>query len=237
MVEIALCLTHRNYQGQTIANLAAQREQDPRDWTLDLISEGEAFVSAVHFALSPADVERVLRDERVMIGSDAVALDLPFSRLNVSASGVTQQDSVSNLISGFSAEIVYQGGRVYSTTGRVIDPEARTLLGTYAASGLVLPDSRINRVFFLSTNGLLSAFDMSTFVPVGSFTIPNFSGTPTSLVRLSGDGLAFRTSNSQVFLVNTALAAVPEPSTVFGFVIAGVLSGSSLLLRRPHRRA
>src|SRR5262249_12560518 len=34
----------------------------------------DTFVSAVHFAMSEADIERVMRDPRVMIGSDAVAI-------------------------------------------------------------------------------------------------------------------------------------------------------------------
>ena len=72
-VEIAACPHHREYQGHSIAALAAARNQDARDWTLDLFAEGEAFTSAAHFALSEQDVERVMRDKRVMIGSDAVA--------------------------------------------------------------------------------------------------------------------------------------------------------------------
>ncbi|GAB4463475.1 MAG: amidohydrolase family protein [Armatimonadaceae bacterium] len=73
MVEIASCPPHPEYIGKSVETLARGSRSSPEDWVLDLLSEGEAWVSAVHFALSPEDVERVLADGRVMVGSDAVA--------------------------------------------------------------------------------------------------------------------------------------------------------------------
>jgi N-acyl-D-amino-acid deacylase len=72
-VEIASCLAHQEYVGRTVSDLAGDTDRDPRDWVLDLFGEGETFASAVHHALSEADVERVMRDRRVMIASDGVA--------------------------------------------------------------------------------------------------------------------------------------------------------------------
>ena len=72
-VEIATCVAHPEYGGRTVQELALAAGKDPRDWLLDLFAEAGPFPSAVHHALSEADVERVLTDPRVMIGSDAVA--------------------------------------------------------------------------------------------------------------------------------------------------------------------
>jgi N-acyl-D-amino-acid deacylase len=72
-VEISSCPAHREYQGKTVTHLAQEAGKEVQDWLLDLFSEGEVFVSAVHFALSEDDVTHVLKDHRVMIGSDAVA--------------------------------------------------------------------------------------------------------------------------------------------------------------------
>ena len=72
-VEIASYPPRREFQGRTVAELAAAEGKEPRDWVLDLFAEGAAFASAVHHALSETDVDRVLRDGRVMIGSDAVS--------------------------------------------------------------------------------------------------------------------------------------------------------------------
>ncbi|MES2461339.1 MAG: amidohydrolase family protein, partial [Armatimonadota bacterium] len=73
-VEIASSTAHREYQGHTVQELAVDAGLDPRDWVLNLLAEGEGWISAAHFALSEDDVERVLSDPRVMIGSDAVAI-------------------------------------------------------------------------------------------------------------------------------------------------------------------
>lgn len=72
-VEMASSPQHPEYVGRSIAVLSAEADKDPRDFVLDLLSEGEGWISAVHFAISPDDLERVLSDPRVMVGSDAVA--------------------------------------------------------------------------------------------------------------------------------------------------------------------
>lgn len=73
-VEIASC-PHPELVGKSIATLAAAQGADPRDLILNLLGEGSGWVSAAHFAMSEGDVERVLSDPRVMIGSDSVAMN------------------------------------------------------------------------------------------------------------------------------------------------------------------
>lgn len=139
-----------------------------------------------------------------------------FHRMTVDASGVSLLDIfdsfMGDLISGFGVDIKFDGGRIYTTTGRVIDPEARTVVGTFsfpATSGgiLVKPDATIGRVFFLSRDGVapeiysIRAFDRVTLQQLGSLEIPGVSGTPSSLIRWGTKGLAFRTSGNQVFIV------------------------------------
>lgn len=74
-VEMASCPGHKDYVGQSVAALAQAQNQDPRDFLLELLSEGKGWISAAHFAMSEADVERILSDPRVMIGSDSVAMN------------------------------------------------------------------------------------------------------------------------------------------------------------------
>ncbi|MBC8138793.1 MAG: D-aminoacylase [Fibrella sp.] len=73
LVQISNCPGHREYQGRMLSDIAADENKDVRDVILDTLGEGEGWVSAAHFALSEADVARVLSDDRVMIGSDGVA--------------------------------------------------------------------------------------------------------------------------------------------------------------------
>jgi N-acyl-D-amino-acid deacylase len=71
-IEIASSPAHPEWHGKSVAWLAEEAGKEVRDWTLRALSEGN-LISAAHYALSEADVERVLADPRVMIGSDAVA--------------------------------------------------------------------------------------------------------------------------------------------------------------------
>ncbi len=74
LVQISNCPAHREYQGRMLSAIAADENRDVRDVILNILSENEGWVSAAHFALSEADVARVLSDDRVMIGSDGVAV-------------------------------------------------------------------------------------------------------------------------------------------------------------------
>jgi FG-GAP-like repeat/Abnormal spindle-like microcephaly-assoc'd, ASPM-SPD-2-Hydin len=137
-----------------------------------------------------------------------------FRTMSVSPSGVVVTNVQQNLISGPAVDMQFENGRIYASSGSVIDPVSRTLLGTFSippgqspgtdASRGVVADSKLKRAFFLivdPTSVRILAFDMDTFAQTGSLTLPP-QGSPTSigsLVRWGERGLAFR-SGSQVFL-------------------------------------
>jgi hypothetical protein len=153
--------------------------------------------------------------------------DYGFRRMAVAGSGVSVSDSTQNLIYG-SADIECAGGLIYATTGRVIHPSNRNLVATYPGiswGALVEPDPTVGRTFFLvpGSGGIyrLLTFSQETFSLLGAFDIAGVSGTLGSLVRWGSDGLAFRTTGGQVFLVQHPLisgAAAPavtlRPSSV-----------------------
>lgn len=93
-------------------------------------------------------------------------------------------------------------GFIYSDDGTVADPNTGSIVGNYQASGLVAPDSSLNRVFILgqtaaqanSTNFTIQSFDQKGFTPVSSITLGNLSGSPIELVRWGTSGLAVLTS-------------------------------------------
>lgn len=152
-----------------------------------------------------------------LYGYNNETTEFGFRRMALERDGVTVVDVAdsfnSNLISGFGVDIEFDNNRIYATSGRVISPEGRTLLGTFPASGPVRPDSALNRVFFLTGGSnfatapvtlTLRAFDPDTFLEVASLSIPNVTGTPTSLIRWGAKGLAFRTTNGEVYIIATA---------------------------------
>jgi hypothetical protein len=103
-------------------------------------------------------------------------------------------------------------GLVYSDDGNVADPSTQAIVGTYNASGLVAPDSSLNRVFILgqtseqanTNNFTVESFNENTYTPVSSITLDNLLGTPFELIRWGASGLAILTANPvEVFSGNT----------------------------------
>ncbi len=150
-----------------------------------------------------------------LYGYNNETTEFGFRRMRVDDSGVTILDSTGNLISGFGVDIRFDSGdwQIYSTTGRVIDPVERILVGTFPGIGfgsLVKPDAATGRAFFLTGDDptrTLRVFDPNTFTPLGDAQIPGVSGGVSSLIQWGDNGLAFRTGSNQVFVIPSPIPA------------------------------
>lgn len=159
-----------------------------------------------------------------------------FDRFNISASGIggPGSDANSNLISGYNLHIKFSDGLVFVNNGEVIDPEAATILGTFSGTGYNVPfaiQPGDGRAFFLTGSGAtltLRAYDVQTFLPAGTLDIPGVSGSPGSLIRWGRNGLAFRTSGNQVFLIRTALVPTSTSWTAMSYSVGGDNWGRAL---------
>ncbi|HYV10130.1 MAG TPA: Calx-beta domain-containing protein [Pyrinomonadaceae bacterium] len=170
-----------------------------------------------------------LRRTNVASGSDFIAFSASASKLygtaasfgglqtmNVDASGVTV-GSTSSLVGG--ARIKFSNGLIFSSSGQVVNPDTNTLLGTFSNvnTPAFVPDTANGRAYYLTFdqfgggNFILKAFDINTFLLLGSLNISGATGTPTSLLRWGPNGLAFRTSNNQLFIIQTSLIPSAEP--------------------------
>ena len=104
-----------------------------------------------------------------------------FYTLRVDETGVAEQVEHSGLISGYGSDIVYGDGRVYATSGQVVDvsdPAAPVVAGTFPHTGRVLPLPE--SVLMFATTGLgptLYELDPDTFEERDS--------TPFTLVALA----------------------------------------------------
>jgi len=136
----------------------------------------------------------------VLYGYNQETTDFGFRRMTVDASGVSITNVTQNLISGFGVDIEYDGGRIYTTTGRVINPEAATLLGTFATSGSLEPVSSRGLTYFLN-GAQLQAFDQANFTLVRSLTVPGITGSSPGLIHWGSTGLAFL-AGGKLFLVD-----------------------------------
>jgi len=170
------------------------------------VTPGHTGSNVIEFSNSPG----------TLYGYNNETTEFGFRKMTVTASGVSGTATTLDLVNSFSADIEFDGGRIYTTTGLVIDPEARTVLGAFslplAFGNSVKPDAALGRTYFLTQEGSsgawsLRAFDQNSRQFLGSENIPGVTGTPSSLVRWGSKGLAFRTTAGKVFLL--------EPSTLF----------------------
>jgi len=137
-----------------------------------------------------------------------------FLVLGVGSAGATLSQHYDGILSGYSPTLHYDAGTgmVYTDAGQVVNPANGTVVASFGASGIAVPDSTLDRVYILgqttaqtgTQNYTIESFDQTSFAAVGSIAISNVVGTPTALVRWGSNGLAFTT------LVQTP----PEPFAV-----------------------
>ena len=113
------------------------------------------------------------------------------SIFTVGATGITNTKTPPNSGS-YSNDLRYDKGRLYLTSGQVLDGTTGNLLGKFAAPGPVAPDSKLGRAFTLNSSSSfgtpdqVTAFDINTFLPLGSFGVGGLDtsfNSPSSLVR------------------------------------------------------
>lgn len=136
---------------------------------------------------------------------------------NVSENGVTDVTTTPTSYAVYG--IKYQGGKLFTSTGKVIDEQSRSLLGTCSLDAETLafvPDTPTNRVLYAYRSGssvVIKACDLSTFVTIGSLTIPNVGSDfgAETLLRYGSNGLALTTSNDRTYLIQTSLLPTEAP--------------------------
>jgi hypothetical protein len=115
-------------------------------------------------------------------------------------------------------------GLVYSDDGNVANPVSGAMVGSYNASGLLAPDSTLNRVFILgqtsaqsgSRNYTVESFDEKGFTPVSSLTLNGLAGLPFSMVRWGNNGLAVLSTSGMLYIVQDASFVSSAPAVQTG---------------------
>lgn len=122
-------------------------------------------------------------------------------------------------------DLEYGAGHLFSTAGRVIQLQpfrmAWLVSGVETAS-LVEPDAAANRLHYLiQTNGWrIRTCRLDRQRWLGDVPLPDVAGTPSSLIRWGTNGLAFRTSSNQLFLIRSPLVS-PEAAADLGLQLGG----------------
>ena len=187
-IEIASSPVHREEQGRTVAELAADRGLDPRDFLLDRFAEGEAFLAAANFAISEADVELVMRDPRVMIGSDAVA---------ISPTGPGAMDRPHPRSYGTFARVL---GRYVRDKNLLSPAEAVRKMTSLPAARIGMTDRGTIAPGLVAD---IAVFDPATILDTATFAAPHALAVGVRVVLVAGeiawrDGVATGTRTGRV---------------------------------------
>ncbi|WP_148314635.1 YncE family protein [Sorangium cellulosum] len=121
-----------------------------------------------------------------------------FYALEVTETGLVSTEH-EELISGFDTDIVYADGRVYATSGEIVNvstPSSPRKAGEFAFDGAVLPLAPEPRLLMLSVDfsepAVLRLLDTETFAQIDAVTYPDLDIEGAfDLVSPDGESLAF----------------------------------------------
>lgn len=149
-------------------------------------------------------------NEQRLYGSDGYS----FYKLNVSTNGVAIDATQNGLFGSYSVNRLKRSGSLlYTNNGRVIDPEAMTLVANLNVSGPIEP-SLDDEAFYILDGTTLRAYDLVTRAPLSTLALGTLDGTPSNLVRCGGRSLAFVTSTGVLYLLDAPSLVPPPPLRV-----------------------
>jgi uncharacterized repeat protein (TIGR01451 family) len=140
-----------------------------------------------------------------------------FRRCTIDSNGVSFVQSYS--IPSAGDDIEYGAGHFFTTDDRLVETQPFKLAWVFpGAEGgkLVEPDAANGRVYYLVQNNgwSIQVYDIASHLRLGSMAVPNLAGTPTSLIRWGTNGLAFRTTANQIYVVRTPLVQLTDAAEV-----------------------
>ena len=162
-------------------------------------------------------------DQSVLYGYNNETTEFGFRRMSVNVAGVSTISVLQNAIQGFSVDILYSEGLMYSTTGAILNPVTNTLHGTFSLQGFangLVADERNKLIYFLQ-GSTLKAFDPLTFQPRGTAALSLSSHSFARLQRWGRRGFAYKSQTGELALFETALVpAQPNTSDFNGDEVA-----------------
>jgi hypothetical protein len=193
-------------QNQTIAVSMGNKNTTPRD-AGGLAIFDNATERPKALAYSYGDVFKFTwgKDATRLYGqSDPEGTPQTSSMLTIDSTGITGRSGDGGALGYILLRPHYDAGAnlVYSDGGQIINPANGTQAGVFGSYGLMVPDSTLNRAFFLqqdTTNGAgvydLKIFNLSTQTLLKTIPLASIVGYPTQLVRWGSQGVAFLTDS------------------------------------------
>ncbi len=191
-------------QNQTIAVTMGNRSIEPRD-AGGLFIFDNATPRPKSLPYSFADTFKVAWGSdatRLFAHTDPVAQPQIFSLITIDSTGVIGTSTATAGRGYYGLRPHYDAGTnlVYSDGGQVTNPANGTPAGVFLSNGLMVPDSTVNRAFFLSENANQSAgfydlqiYALTTQTLIKTIPLGVVTGSPSQIVRWGTQGIAILT--------------------------------------------
>jgi uncharacterized protein (TIGR03437 family) len=143
----------------------------------------------------------------------AVATNASMARLLIDNNGI-HQDRTLGIIGETLRSVVYDLGRVYSSSGQVVTFGTAQLLGQFAANGIPVVLSELGQVAYLQAGGV-TLFDVGTMRPLGTLPISTSSiSTPVAAIRAGANAIAIIMNGQIQILPLSSMQAWPDYTAV-----------------------
>jgi hypothetical protein len=119
--------------------------------------------------------------------------DPDLRQLSIDATGIAEDWVKADLFSGFSADFIIAGSRVYATSGAVLDPTVPKLLGSFPASGVIEADPALNEAYVAVSSSAINVYDTNTYTLKRVLAVSGVSSI-SQMLRAGAGGLAIRHS-------------------------------------------
>lgn len=178
-----------------VAITKSRRELSPRFTGVSVFEDTVEKKTASAFVSSANAVDWGVQPNR-LYGLDNETTPAEFIHYDVTASNITAVASRQNTLNPFNGQIQFLNGKLYCSTGRIIDPETFTILGELAngnSDALMLPLPDQKRIIYLtpSSLGFMLIYDADTLQLVASEPFPTPRGRGSGVVSWGNNGIAF----------------------------------------------
>lgn len=152
-----------------------------------------------------------------------------FYTIPVTSSGFGTPTNYPSDFDSFYGSIHYDATTqmVYDDDGRVVNPSNGMIVGTFPASGIMVPDGKLGIAYFVgqpqsgtgSSTYTIESFDIARFTPIANFTVTGLTGFPTHLIRWGSNGLALTTrtadgSSGTTYLISNSFVTQTSPAMI-----------------------
>jgi hypothetical protein len=176
------------------------------------VFEGNSEKTTPSVYLAEANVVHWGTDATRLYGFENTSTPNTFSLYELTETNLNPVATKWNLFTGFNGDIEFLKGRLYCSTGRIIDPETLTLLaelpnGHNDAVMVPIPLKKRIVYFTPSTLGQMLTYDSDTFQLVGAEPWPGPRGYGSGAVFWGNNGIAFHDGKRLYLTENAAIPA------------------------------